>query len=157
MSARHAGFWVGGVPIPQGSKRIGRNRATKKPVLIDDNGAKLHPWRAFVAVNARQGMSGQEMFDCPVRVDLAFYMPRPAGHFLKSGELKPGAPVWCSVKPDIDKLERAVFDALTAAGVWKDDSRAVLVHKSQRYAGPGHAPGVSVLVTELTDDEEVWL
>ena len=152
MTARQVGFWAGGVPIPQGSKRIGRNRATNKPVLIDDN-KKLDPWRDWVAVNARQGMQGQAAFDCPVLVDLAFYMPRPGYHFTKGGELRDDAPVWCAVPPDIDKLERAVFDAMTAARVWVDDSRAVMVHKSQRYAGPGQAPGVSVLVTELPNEE----
>ncbi|WPM94370.1 RusA-like Holliday junction resolvase [Arthrobacter phage Cupello] len=91
-----------------------------------------------------------EVLDCPVRVDLTFYMPRPAGHFRQDGTLRASAPKWPAVKPDIDKLERAVFDAITAAGVWADDSRAVVVAKSKQYAD-GHEIGVQVLVSSLEE------
>lgn len=148
MNARKMGFWAAGVPVPQGSKKIGRNPATKRPILINDNDGALKPWREVVDHYARQGMGGVQRFEGPVRVDLTFYLPRPASHYLRSGALKPSAPEWPAVKPDIDKLERAVFDSMTTAGVWADDSRAVLVVKSKEYADE-HQAGVSVLVTDL--------
>lgn len=153
MSAGQVGFWAAGVPIPQGSKRIGRNPATKRPILLDDNDDKLKPWREVVAHAARQGARGVERFDCPVSVGLTFYLPRPASHYRRDGSLKPSAPAWPAVKPDVDKLERAVFDAITAAGVWADDSRAVVVHKSKRYAELPHQAGVSVLVSVMPGEE----
>ncbi len=33
--------------------------------------------------------------------------------------------------PDLDKLERATFDALTAVGVWKDDGQIVMTEASK--------------------------
>lgn len=151
MSAGQVSFWAAGVPIPQGSKRIGRNPRTKRPILLDDNDAVLKPWRELVAHYARRAMvaSRAEVLDGPCRVDLTFYMPRPAGHYKQGGELRASAPAWPAVKPDIDKLERAIFDAITAAGVWVDDSRAVVVQKSKQYAALPHQAGVAVLVTPL--------
>lgn len=152
MSGRQVGFWAFGVPIPQGSKRIGRNPATKRPILLDDNDKVLKPWRDAVTYAARDGARGVEKFDCPVRVDLTFYMLRPAGHYKKDGTLRASAPKWPAVKPDIDKLERAVFDAITAAGVWADDSRAVVVVKSKQYADYPSQVGVSVLVSAILEE-----
>lgn len=152
MNARQVSFWAAGVPIPQGSKRIGRNPATKRPILLDDNDDKLKPWREVVAHAVRAGARSVEPFDCPVRVDLKFYMPRPASHYRRDGSLKPSAPAWPAVKPDIDKLERAVFDAVTAAGVWRDDSRAVVVVKSKEYAGLPHQAGVLGVIAEVLEE-----
>lgn len=152
MSRGQVGFWVAGVPVPQGSKKIGRNHKTGRPLLIDDNDA-LKPWRDLVDAEGRRAMKGQVKLDGPCSVDLAFYLPRPAGHYKKDGlTLRATAPrVWCSVKPDLDKLERAVLDALTTAGVWAEDSRAVILRSSKRYAGLPHEAGVSLLVTPLRE------
>jgi len=48
-------------------------------------------------------------------------------------------------RPDLDKLVRAVFDALTNV-VFKDDSQVVSVFASKRLAGPGDTVGVTVEV-----------
>ncbi|WAB09152.1 RusA-like resolvase [Arthrobacter phage Eesa] len=149
MSGGQVGFWAAGVPIPQGSKSLGKNKATGRATMYDANKG-LKPWREVVAATAREAVGKRPAIDGPCAVDLAFYMPRPAGHYKKDGSLRASAPaVWCAVKPDSDKLERAVFDALTAAGVWADDSRAVIVRTSKRYAEEPHQAGVSVLVTPL--------
>ncbi|ALY08885.1 RusA-like resolvase [Arthrobacter phage Galaxy] len=150
MSAAQVSFWAAGVPLPQGSKRIGRNRATGSPVLIDDNAA-LKSWREVVDHYARQAVKGRERLDEPCAVDLTFYMPRPAGHYRKDGvTLRASAPaLWCAVKPDVDKLSRAVLDSLTSAGVWAEDSRAVILRASMQYAALPHEAGVAVLVSAL--------
>ncbi|UXE05395.1 RusA-like resolvase [Arthrobacter phage Renna12] len=155
MSARQVGFWAAGVPIPQGSKRIGRNRATKKPILIDDNDAVLKPWRDLVAGEARKAIGGAAPLDGPLGVDLTFYMPRPAGHYKADGvSLRASAPpLWAAVKPDVDKLERAVFDSLTAGGLWVDDARACIARKSKQYADLPHQAGVYVAVWEIRAGE----
>jgi crossover junction endodeoxyribonuclease RusA len=82
-------------------------------------------------------------FDGAVGVIVTFFMPRPKSHY-GSGRnalnLKPSAPFYPAVMPDIDKLLRAVLDGLTDAQVWHDDGQVVLVHASKRYeveAGPG--------------------
>lgn len=152
MSRGQVGFWAAGVPVPQGSKKIGLNRATGRPLLIDDNDA-LAGWRGVLDSEGRRAVKGKPKLDGACAVDLAFYLPRPKGHYKADGvTLRATAPaVWCVVKPDLDKLERAVLDSLTTAGVWADDARAVVLRSSKRYAGLPHEAGVSVLVTPLRE------
>ena len=132
-------FFAEGTPVPQGSKNayVRGGRA----VLVDAN-ARLKPWRATVreAAEAAIAEAGWETLDEPCRVYLGFTMPQPQ------------RPRWDvpAVKPDLDKLTRAVFDALTDAGVWRDDSRVVDMKVTKRYEdSEGAIPGVWVGVEPL--------
>lgn len=51
-----------------------------------------------------------------------------------------------SVKPDLDKLERALLDGLTDSGVIWDDALVVSMTASKRYADRPH---VRVLITDM--------
>lgn len=153
MSARQVGFWAAGVPIPQGSKRIGRAGRRGRPILINDNDDVLKPWREVVAYAAREAMAGAPALNGPVDVSLVFFMPRPGGHYKPDGSLRASAPEWPAVKPDVDKLERAVFDGMTVGGLWVDDSRAVVVRKVKKYAALPHQAGVAVVATEILKGE----
>jgi Holliday junction resolvase RusA-like endonuclease len=64
--------------------------------------------------------------------------------------LRPDAPIWVTSKPDIDKLERALLDGMTAV-VYVDDDQVVAVRKAKRYEMPDEPPGVRVWVTELAE------
>ena len=136
--ARSLEIWVDGTPIPQGSK-TGYVRGGRA-VLVDAN-KKLKPWRAAVRAAAEDAIrdAGWEILDEPCRVHLMFTMPRPK-------RPRWGVP---AVKPDLDKLARAVFDALTDAGVWCDDSRVVSMEVTKTYEGEDAAPGVWVEVKPL--------
>lgn len=135
--ARSLDIWVEGTPIPQGSK-TGYVRGGRA-VLVDAN-KRLKPWRAAVRSAAEEAIRDDEWatLDEPCRVRLAFTMPRPK------------RPRWVlpAVKPDLDKLTRAVFDALTDAGVWTDDSRVVSLQVDKIYAGEGmgETPGAWIEV-----------
>lgn len=147
---------VPGVPVPQGSKRIGRAGKNGRPILIDDNDEKLAAWRETVALLSRRAWAGRAPLAVPVWAQLTFYMPRPAGHYgtgRNAGLLKDSAPLWPAVKPDVDKLTRAVFDALTTAGVWKDDSLCVGVSAWKSYADARPA-GLALSVSEFDFEEE---
>jgi Holliday junction resolvase RusA-like endonuclease len=127
-------FWVEGIPIPQGSKRgyvIGR-----RAVIVDDNAPKLKPWRLHVHNEAVKALAGRSGFgkQHPVRTTLDFYMPRP----------KTVTRARPCVKPDADKLERSVNDALTTAGVYADDSQVVSTRRDLWYAD--NLPGVHITV-----------
>jgi Holliday junction resolvase RusA-like endonuclease len=144
-------FTVHGVPVPQGSHKafVVNGRA----VITQDN-KRTKPWRAEVAAAALDAIANDDQtfpYTCPVAVEVAFLMPRPGYHF-RTGkhahELKPGAPAWHDKKPDCDKLERSLLDALTAAGVFRDDAQVADLHAVKVYAdGP---PGARVTVTPLT-------
>ncbi len=46
--------------------------------------------------------------------------------------------------PDLDKLVRAIGDALTDAGVWLDDAQVVGWSAWKRRTAPGEPEGVSI-------------
>lgn len=135
MSAR-VSFFVPGSPAPQGSKRhVGHG------VLIESSRA-VGPWRERVALAAHQAMTsaGEPPYVGPVLLDLAFVMPRP-----KSA---PKTRTVAAVKrPDLDKLARACFDAISNV-CYQDDSQVVGLTASKRVALPGELAGCGVTVTE---------
>lgn len=126
-----------GSPAPQGSKRhVGGGR-------MIESSKKVKPWREAVkwaAVEARRGASPLEG---ALSVLLVFTLPKPQS-----------APktrkTWPSKKPDIDKLIRSTFDALTDAGIWIDDAQVVSLLARKVFPLEGEdaldAPGVKVIV-----------
>ena len=115
-----------GTPIPQGSmKSLGPRR------LVHSNGEKLRPWRDTIAWHVRQNMAdlGLQPFEGPVAVRVTFTLPRP-----KSAPKSRWAP---DRKPDGDKLERALFDGITAGGGWVDDAQVVNCAWSKAYPADG--------------------
>lgn len=122
-------FHVDGVPVPQGSKTVARGGG--KTWLRDANAAVLKPWRHKVAAAADVGVT----FTKPVAVTARFHMPRPARQRFD----RPG------VRPDIDKLARAVLDGITDGGLLVDDSLVVRLVVEEFYS---ESPGVTVWVRE---------
>lgn len=133
-------FWVPGVPAPQGSKRVGRNRRTGAPVLIESAGERLRDWRNVTASYARVAQGGAASLTGPVAVRLSFWMPRPRS---------PKCAERPCVRPDVDKLCRAVLDSLGSAGAYVDDGQVVELSASKWWAGP-EGPGVRVVVQRLS-------
>ncbi|QIK64114.1 RusA family crossover junction endodeoxyribonuclease [Leucobacter viscericola] len=131
-------FRVDGVPVPQGSKTVAQGGG--KAWLRDANGAKLKPWRALVQSVAEAALleAGGVGFDCPVELHVTFFMPRPK---------KPKFHL-PATKPDIDKLLRAVMDALTKSGVIRDDSRVTAVSMYESFTDDLNPAGVDVSVFE---------
>lgn len=127
-------FTVDGIPIPQGSKKAFRvgNRIN----LVEAN-PKLRLWRAAITDKANQVNEYGILFTQPIALDLVFIMPKP---------VKPKFKV-PAVKPDLDKLVRAVNDSLTGTLI-KDDSLICIIHAEKRYATPFMKPGVAITITE---------
>lgn len=129
-------FTVYGAPAPQGSKvavPTARGHRTK-----ESNEESLVPWRAAVTAAGVEAMAGRAPFDGPLELDVAFVFKRPRSHYgsgRNAGTLKPSAPVYCDRKPDLDKLLRAVGDALTGHVV-VDDSRFVQLVARKHYGSP---------------------
>lgn len=73
-----------------------------------------------------------QAIDKPIEVWIAFMFERP-----KSTKFK-GFPAG---KPDLDNLEKAIFDAANQI-LWTDDCRIVKKHSQKVWANPGQAPGV---------------
>lgn len=135
MTVDTVSFFIEGVPVPQGSKTVSQSKG--RAWLRDANAKRLKPWRHVVATHADLGVT----FDCPVTVTLSFVLPRPS---------RPRWPV-PAVKPDIDKLTRAILDGLTDGGLLADDARVVDLHVTKRYPTPGDPTGVGIDVTEWSN------
>jgi crossover junction endodeoxyribonuclease RusA len=111
--------------------------------------AAVYQWRGQV----QQAVAQQEAepFHGPVELYLAFDLPRPSGHYgtgRNADLVKPSSPTHPTVAPDLDKLVRCVADAITDAGLWKDDSQVCAIHAGKRYVD--HTPpGVLIIITEL--------
>ena len=137
-------FYAVGTPTPQGSKAASvftpKGGGKPRALIRDANGAKLKPWRD--TVNGAALDSGGEQIEGPVFVRMIFSVARP-----KSA---PRRVVHPATLPDLDKLARAVGDAVTASGLWQDDSRVVeYVRLAKVFAGgadPECLPMPGVLV-----------
>lgn len=134
-------FRVAGVPMPQGSMSafIRGGRA----IVTDQKGPKLKPWREAVRSTAveRMGDEWRPLLG-PVRIDLWFAVPKPAAE----PKRRRTWPIRRS--KDLDKLTRAVLDALTDAGLWGDDAQVVELRAVKDW--PEHvqqmSPGVVVRI-----------
>ncbi|AJR18463.1 RusA family crossover junction endodeoxyribonuclease [Pimelobacter simplex] len=138
-----------GTPAPAGSKRAfvvnGRARMV-------ESSSKVRPWWQAVAGATQEALpDGWTPIAGPVRVSIEFFLARPRYHYgtgKNASRLKPTAPSYADKKPDTDKLERTVLDALKAAGVYLDDCQVVDLHGVKRYADA--ATGARIAVTPLT-------
>lgn len=117
-------FEVYGKPEPQGSSRAFVNKATGRAVVTSANPA-LKDWREQVAGEARAKMIGFPPLEGAVTVGVVFWLARPAS-------VKRTRP---TVKPDLDKLVRAILDGLTGVA-YRDDAQVVTVSAEKRYCDP---------------------
>ena len=154
MTLTHSGIVIRayGRPITQGSKirtRFG---------LVDDNTKTLKPWRQTVKLAAIDAARYHDKITGPVFVRVTFSLDRPASHYRTGANahlLRDKAPAYPIARGsgDVDKFQRAAFDALTDAGVWGDDVQVVDVRARKVWAGEhDHAldrPGVRIDVIPL--------
>jgi crossover junction endodeoxyribonuclease RusA len=145
--------YIYGTPVPQGSARA-FNRGGK--VVVTSDNPKLKSWRALSAFVLKNDIAKVAKFDGPVGVNLAFYFERPKSHLNGSGSLRKGYSSSHIVKPDLDKLVRAILDAGTDATVWHDDAQVVRLTASKQYVGSSGRealPGVRIQIwKEGTND-----
>lgn len=124
--------FVVGRPAAQGSKRhVG------KGVLIEQSKA-VGPWRTLVAWHVAQVWLHRAPLDGPVALKVEFVMPRPRSAPKRS---TPAA----IKRPDIDKMIRALLDAMTGI-CWRDDSQVVQVWAFKRMAEIDEQAGCRIQV-----------
>jgi Holliday junction resolvase RusA-like endonuclease len=124
-------FTAYGVPAPQGSTKAFMRRGMKFPVVTADC-KRTKPWRQAVVDASREHLAGRGPLEGPVEVRVVFYLPRP-----KSAPKRITEP---AKLPDLDKLVRALGDALTSAGVWHDDAQVVSTLARKAFAAGIHDP-----------------
>jgi Holliday junction resolvase RusA-like endonuclease len=158
-------FDVVGDPIAQGSTRAFALRKGKKGPIVgigttNDPSGTIAKWRADVraAFDAAWPVGtevGRDWFPIPkgtpVAMVLEFRIDRPQSHYLPANRSRPeralrlDAPTWHTSPPDVDKLERAVLDALTHKA-YDDDAQVARVRKHKLWSD---RPGVTVRISVL--------
>jgi crossover junction endodeoxyribonuclease RusA len=121
-------FTVPGIAAPQGSKKIFRVGGR---ITLVESSPNVKPYRASVASAAYA--AGAKVLHGPIFITVVFQFVRPKSHYTAKGALRDAAPRHVG-KPDIDKLCRAVLDALTGIA-YADDSQVVALDASKVY-GP---------------------
>lgn len=142
---------VPGVPAAQGSKRLAAGR------MIDTNVEQLRSWRQDVAsaIQATMACDGITQQTTAVGVRVWFVFARPKSHYRTgrhADELRPDAPVRHVKTPDVDKLLRALLDAVTVSGLWRDDSQAFIDGAGKLFAQPGTGPRMMLMLRTESPD-----
>lgn len=146
---------VNGVPAAQGSKRY-LGVGSKGKVRMAEMSKRVEPWRADIRAAVEDaymaGISTGAYTD-PIAIDLYFILPRPGSHYrtgANAGKLRDTAPRYPAGRPDLDKLVRAVLDAIGSTGrVWNDDAQVCHVNAWKYYATPDEPVGVQITVRSL--------
>jgi crossover junction endodeoxyribonuclease RusA len=140
LSVRHFRVFVPGHAAPQGSKRhVGHG-------VIVESSTRLKPWRSDVQSRLMDA-DGQPLvkFDSsPVKLSLEFVLKRPVSTPKR-------ATPQAAKKPDLDKLIRAVADAITDAGIWRDDSQIVMLQANKRLAELAETPGCWIHILGISE------
>ncbi len=140
-------------PVPQGSMKHVRNQYTGRIYTIPSNAGKLNAWRKLIGLYARRDADPMITRGRGVAVEYVFFFRRPKGHHTKTGCPSSQWRAMPGTRPDLDKLVRAVNDALTGI-VFEDDSQVVQDMGSRKmYADGGVRVGVRIKVWVLDEKD----
>ena len=136
MTETHLSFFVSGIPLAQGRPRF--RRAGKFVQTYDPETSKS--WKESVRWQCIEYMKKEkkEMIDGAIEAEMVFLLPRPKSlpkkvkHHVK--------------KPDMDNLEKSIFDALEGIA-YKNDSQ--ICKKSTMKLYETKIPGVSIILRKL--------
>ena len=140
-------FAVNGVAEPKGSVSAFVNEATGRAVVVhggrrtprkdgsfSDAPKRYRAWCHSVEAAGKVQLLLRRLAttlrDQPLDIDIWFYLPRPPSSSIKRMP-------YPSVRPDLDKLQRCVWDCLEAAGIMDNDARFVDASTHKRYADDG--------------------
>ncbi len=123
---------IAGLKFAAGGKKIAGLRTPEKTVAYE----------GLVAHAAHQAMDGGALIDQAVHVFMTITCQVPASWSKKKQAAALLQQIRPTTKPDIDNVEKAIFDGCNGV-VWRDDVCVVSVIKEKRY---GATPGVFVKI-----------
>lgn len=139
---------VYGNPAPQGSKSF--KGMVNGHAVMAESSKKVKPWRMDVKaaaelVKAQHGMLAP--MDGPLVASMVFTLPKPISAPKRRR-------TWPDRTPDLSKLARSTEDALSDAGLWKDDARVVEYSRLAKvYPGEDpqalSSPGVRITIRRM--------
>ncbi len=141
MSGQAISFLVPGKPIGKGRAKASRFGAGVR--LYSPQ--KTVAYESLVAFAAHGAMAGRSMLDGAVTVTLDIRCQVPASWSAKKRRAALAGEIHPTTKPDIDNVEKSIFDGLNGVA-WKDDVQVVDVCKRKRYV---ESPGVLVTIASF--------
>lgn len=142
-------FTVPAIPVAQPRQRhslfgghVRNYTPTKHPV---------NAFKAAVQMAAATAFRGAPLAG-PLRVDLVFVFPRPKAKCWKTRPMPREPHVG---RPDVDNLFKSLADALTGAGLWRDDSQVCSSRIEKWVAAGDEQPHVEVVIGAAAQGE--WL
>ena len=142
---------VYGSPAPQGSKSFKgmfTGKDGRQHAKLAESSKKVRPWRQDVKAAAELKCGNLQPLDEPLRVRMIFTLPKP----MSAPKTRRTFP---SKKPDLSKLVRSTEDALTDAGIWRDDSRVVECFARKVFPNEDaealNAPGVRIFIERIAE------
>ena len=139
-------FTVYGIAEPKGNMTARSFRLPNGHVLskVTNTNRNVGKWEDLIRADASRALAelaerDRSVNDGPVRLSVAFYLPRPQKF------AKRGLPVAHLTAPDWDKLSRAVGDALTGLA-YRDDKQIVEAVIAKFYADLDDVPHVDIRV-----------
>lgn len=136
-------FTVPGDPVGKGRPRVAK-RGKFAHLYTPE---KTVAYEGLVAMAAQEAMDGQAaLLDGPVAVRMDIRLSVPASWSKKKRAQALDGLIHPTKKPDIDNIEKAIFDALNGV-VWNDDVQVCRVFKFKKFA---EFPGVHVQISPIT-------
>jgi crossover junction endodeoxyribonuclease RusA len=140
-------FTVYGVARPKGSMRAFRRKGGGRPIITDGN-RNVHTWQRQIAVAAATAAARvpfdarSQLFASPVHCEIRCFLPRPKAYLRPANRDRDVPHVG---RPDLDKLTRAVLDALTHV-LFDDDAQVIELIAVKRYANGASAARVEIAI-----------
>ena len=142
---RHWSYFVPGVPKAQQRPRAFARLIDGKPIARVYCPGTAEAWKASIALGCADGMPDKPLWG-PVRVDMAFHMPRPK-RLMRAKD--PEGPIPHTQKPDFDNLVKGTLDALKTIGWFRDDAQVCQSLISKQYHGKAQVPGCFIEIEEM--------
>lgn len=134
---------------PKGQPRVKAYRRGDRAGVYTPGTADA--WKYLVGVEAQRAAAHagiETPLDGPLQVDIYFDFPRPKCRMRKKDS---NGRIWCDKKPDRDNADKAVLDALTDAGIWRDDCIVCDGRIVKMYHSKDGTPGATVEIYKLED------
>lgn len=134
-------FTVPGKPVGKGRPRAAKQGKHIRLYTPETTAT----YESTVALVASQAMGGQPLIAGPVEVVMRQVLPIPTSWSKRKQADAQAGVVLPGVKPDMDNVIKAIFDAINGV-VWNDDTQVVDLQVRKRY---GLTPCVNVIVSPM--------